>query len=66
MNFTDRYRILQNIIAQKGLDVDLFQELARAENMINAIEQQKMTPPPVSEDIATDNIQPTVGRYDDL
>lgn len=66
MNFTDRYRILQNIIAQKGLDIDLYQELAKAESMINAIEQNKMMPPPVPEDIATDNTQPTVGRYDDL
>jgi len=44
---TERYKIIQNIIAQKGIDCDLFVELARTEAMINSIEQGKMIPPPL-------------------
>lgn len=66
MNFTDRYKILTNIIAQQGIEVDLYQELARAESEIHRMDQQMMTPPPVPDDIEADNIQPTVGRYDDI
>ncbi len=44
---TDRYRIVQNILAQKGIDADLYTELARAEAMIHNIEQGKMIPPPL-------------------
>ena len=49
---SERYRILQNIIAQKGIDADLFTELARAEAMINNIEQGKMMPPPIPPEIS--------------
>ena len=49
---TERYRILQNIIAQKGIEADLFAELARAEAMINGIEQGRMMPPPIPEDLS--------------
>lgn len=65
MNFSDRYRILQNIIAQKGLEVDLYQELAKAESMIHMIDEMKVTPPPVPQDIAN-TTQPTVGKYDNI
>jgi len=43
----DRYRILQNIVAQKGTDsVDLHAELAKAESMVNVWDTQKMMQPP--------------------
>jgi len=48
---TERWRILQNIIAQKGIDADLYSELAKAESMINAIDQGKMMPPPIPPEI---------------
>lgn len=73
MNFTDRYRILSNIVAQRGLEVDLYQELAKAESMINQIDQQKMMPPPVPPEITdpTINQEPqmgeqVMGKYDNL
>jgi hypothetical protein len=73
MKFTERYAILNNIIAQRGLDVDLYQELAKAESMINMIEQQKLTPPPVPPEITDPAMsqeprtgEPMVGKYDDL
>jgi len=51
MNATERYKILMNIVAQKGIEIDLYSELAKAEAMINAIEQGKMMPPPVPPEI---------------
>ncbi len=71
MKFSERYAILNNIIAQRGLDVDLYQELAKAESMINMIEQQKMIPPPVPSDVADmgavqNTASQTAGKYDDL
>jgi len=55
MTAADRYKILQNIVAQKGTDnVDLHAELARAESMINIMDSQKMmqpAPPPMSTDV---------------
>jgi len=76
MNATDRYKILQNIIAQKGIDSDLFSELAKVEATINAIDQGKMMPPPVPPEITQPTTQPnepipqttepTMGKYDNL
>lgn len=48
---TERYKILQNIIAQKGMDADLWTELAKVESMINGIDQQGMMPPPVPSEL---------------
>jgi len=61
MNASDRWRILQNIVAQKGVDCDLYAELARAEQMINMIDQGRMMPPPVPPEI-TEPIEPTIGQ----
>ena len=73
MNFTERYKILNNIIAQRGLDADLYMELAKAESMINQIDQQKMTPPPVPPEITDPAMSQepqmgdqTMGKYDNL
>lgn len=75
---TERYQILQNIIAQKGIsDVDLWSELAKVESMINGIDQSNMMPPPVPPEIMTGQpTEPTempeqemgggMGRYDNL
>jgi hypothetical protein len=42
MNSQDRYRILSNIVSQKGTDnVDLYAELAKAESMVNLMDTQK-------------------------
>jgi hypothetical protein len=42
MNATDRFKILSNIVAQKGTDnVDLYAELAKAESMVNLMDTQK-------------------------
>ena len=42
MNSQDRYRILSNIVSQKGTDnVDLYAELAKAEGTINLLDTQK-------------------------
>ena len=73
MNASDRYRVLMNIVAQKGVDSgDLYTELARAEAMINGIEQGKMMPPPMPQEPT----EPTMsqggeaplmsGKYDEL
>lgn len=51
MNSTERYRILQNIVAQQGVEADLYAELAKAEQMINMMDQGKMMPPPVPPEI---------------
>ena len=41
MNCSDRYRILSNIVAQKGTDaVDLYAELAKAESTVNMMDTQ--------------------------
>lgn len=41
MNFTERLKIAQNIIAQKGLsNIDLFAEIARSEALVSAISSQ--------------------------
>ena len=61
MNASDRYRILQNIVAQKGIESDLYAELAKAEQMINMIDQGKMMPPPVPPEI-TEPIEPPMGQ----
>jgi len=75
MNASERYRVLQNIVAQKGIDGDFYAELAKAEQMINMIDQGKMMPPPVPPEI-TEPIEPTMsqpqqsqpmeGAYDNL
>jgi len=76
MNANERYRVLMNIVAQKGIEGDLFSELARAEAMINAIDQGKMMPPPLPPEI-TEPIEPTMsqppeeeepltGKYDNI
>ena len=42
MTAQDRYKILANIVAQKGTDnVDLHAELAKAESMVNVWDTQK-------------------------
>ena len=76
MNASERYRVLQNIVAQKGIDGDLYAELARAEAMINAIDQGKMMPPPLPPEITEptepmnepmpDQTEPMAGKYDNL
>jgi len=50
---TDRYRILANIVAQKGTDnVDLHAELAKMESMVNVMDTQNtMQPPMVSQPV---------------
>ena len=69
-----------NIIAQKGIDIDLYSELAKAESMINAIDQGKMIPPPLPPEITepvgqlgqppvSSDMEPTepiTGKYDNL
>jgi len=72
MNNSERYRVLMNIVAQKGIEGDLFSELARAEAMINKIDQGKMMPPPLPPEI-NDTIEPMpeeeeplTGKYDNL
>jgi len=73
MNASERYSVLMNIVAQKGVDSgDLYAELARAEAMINAMEQGKMMPPPMP----PEPTEPTMsqggeaplmsGKYDEL
>jgi len=49
---TERYKLLVNIIAQKGIDGDIISELSRVESMINQIEQGKMMPPPIPPEIS--------------
>jgi len=72
MNASDRYRILQNIVAQKGIESDLYAELAKAEQMINMIDQGKMMPPPVPPEITEptmeqpEQTETTTGKYDNL
>jgi len=72
MNNSERYRVLMNIVAQKGIEGDLFSELARAEAMINKIDQGKMMPPPLPPEI-NDTIEPMpeeeeplMGKYDNI
>lgn len=76
MNASDRWKILQNIVAQQGIEVDLYSELAKAEQMIAMIDQGKMMPPPVPPEITQPMAQPTeqmpsepetnIGKYDNL
>lgn len=76
MNASERYRVLQNIVAQKGIDGDLYAELAKAESMINAIDQGRMMPPPLPPEITEptepmnepmpDQAEPMAGKYDNL
>ncbi len=68
MNATDRLRILNNIVAQNGIEADLYAELAKAERMISAMDQGKMMPPPVPEieQQPSQSQQPAMGKYDDL
>jgi hypothetical protein len=58
MNASERYRILQNIVAQKGVDADLYAELARAEAMINMMDQGKIIPPPIPPQINAQEAPP--------
>ena len=65
-----------NIVAQKGIDsVDLYAELAKAEQMINAIDQGKMIPPPVPPELTQpageiapnpEQTNPMEGKYDNI
>ena len=71
MTNRERYTVLLNIIARTGIDGDVIAELAKAESMINMIEQQKMIPPPVPSDVADmgavqNTASQTAGKYDDL
>lgn len=81
MNASERYKILQNIVAQYGVEADLYAELAKAERVINAIDQGKMMPPPVPPEITepieptmsqsptvpnSRTVEPTIGKYDNL
>jgi len=78
MNASERYIILQNIVAQYGVEADLYAELARTERMINLMDQGKMMPPPVPPEIEQqteplaqtppqpEQAEPTVGKYDNL
>ena len=67
MNATERFRVLQNIVAQKGIESDLWAELGRAEQIINMMDQGKMMPPLMPEETAPDELSsPTQGKYDDL
>ena len=75
MNSTDRYKILQNIVAQQGVEADLYAELAKAEQMINAIDQGKMIPPPVPPELTQpaeeitpnpEQTNPMEGKYDNI
>lgn len=72
MNASDRYKVLQNIIAQQGIDGDLYTELARAEAMINGIDQGKMMPPPMPSEPTEPTMSPQgeappmSGKYDEL
>jgi hypothetical protein len=68
MNSTDRFRILSNIVAQKGTDqVDLYAELAKAESQINQVQtMQEMAlqnPAPVtSPETPESTISPEMGQ----
>ena len=72
MNNSERYRVLMNIVAQKGIEGDLFSELARAEAMINKIDQGKMMPPPLPPEIndiiepMPEEEEPLTGKYDNI
>lgn len=62
LSSTDRWKILSNIVAQKGTDnVDLHAELAKAENMINVWDTQKMIRPPITPQV-TQPISTNVGQ----
>jgi len=72
MNASDTWRILQNIVAQQGIECDLYAEFAKTQRMINAIDQGKMMPPPLPPEI-NDTIEPMpeeeeplTGKYDNL
>ena len=73
MNSTERFRILQNIVAQQGVEADLYAELAKAEQMVNMLDQGKMMPPPVPPEITEPTMeqppqqsQAMEGAYDNL
>jgi len=62
MTSQDRYRILANIVAQKGTDsIDLYAELAKAESTVNMMDTQEamgaLQPPtpPVQEQTMNSN-----------
>lgn len=69
---TDRYKLINNIVARVGIDGDIIGELARVESIINSIEQGKMMPPPMP----PEPTEPTMsqggeaplmsGKYDEL
>ena len=75
MNATDRWRILTNIVAQKGTrNVNLYGELAKAESMINMMDTQASLQPPPQQNVQPQpemQEQPPVqeqqmGKYDNL
>ncbi len=75
MKAIDRYRVLCNIVAQKGIrGINLYAELAKAENMVNVFETQAKMPPQPSTPQATmpqeqpepDMGQQSIGKYDNL
>lgn len=76
MNSSERWILINNIIARVGIEGDIQGELARAEAMINAIDQGKMMPPPLPPEITEtteptnepmpDQTEPATGKYDNL
>lgn len=68
MNATDRFKILSNIVAQKGTDnVDLYAELAKAESMVNLMDTQKaMAVSSNMEQPTQPTTPPNTYKYDDL
>jgi hypothetical protein len=76
MNSTDRFRILSNIVAQKGTDqVDLYAELAKAESQINQVQTMQemalqnptpVTTPETPESTIPSEVASTTGKYDNL
>lgn len=69
---TDRYRLINNIVARVGIDGDIIGELARVESIINGIEQGKMMPPPMPSEPTEPTMSPQgeaplmSGKYDEL
>jgi len=72
MTSAERYKVLINIISQVGIDGEVISELAKAESMINLIDQKKMMPPPVPDIEPTEPTmsqqpdQTAMGKYDNL
>lgn len=78
MNSSDTWKIVQNIVAQQGIECDLYAELAKATRIINMMDQGKMMPPPVPPEITeptmsqqsvssnTELTEPAEGKYDNI